>query len=86
MTAYGPDNPREWDPNHRTLSTRHAPHETSGLVRMHRAGHSGQQIMKLMKIKARELTKHFGAEIDAEQAAHAQGRQIYDALIKRSRT
>ncbi|AXH48840.1 hypothetical protein SEA_STEAMY_66 [Mycobacterium phage Steamy] len=82
MAKHCPDNPREWDPNHLTLSSPLAPHETSGLLRMHRAGHSGEQIMKTLKVRAADFTRQFSKALDAEQAAHDQGRPIYDAKIK----
>ncbi|UJD20906.1 hypothetical protein SEA_ZIMMER_68 [Mycobacterium phage Zimmer] len=82
MSPYSPNHPRDWDPNHPMLKSAHAPHETAGVLRMQRAGHSGADIMKTLKIKASVLTKQFSKAIDAEQAAHSRGQAIYDAVIK----
>ncbi|AOZ61308.1 hypothetical protein SEA_DARTHPHADER_68 [Mycobacterium phage DarthPhader] len=82
MDKHSPDNPRDWNPNHPMLKSAYAPHETAGVLRMQRAGHSGADIMKTLKIKASALTKQFSKAIDAEQAAHNRGQAIYDSVIK----
>lgn len=76
-----PDIPREWDPNHPTLTAADAPHETAGLMRIHRAGHPGADIMKAMKIKVMDLTKALNQAMDDEQEASRRGVAIHDEVI-----
>ncbi|AMS00968.1 hypothetical protein SEA_LOSER_72 [Mycobacterium phage Loser] len=71
----------DWDPNHRLLKSTNAPHETAAVLRMHRAGYKGADIMKLLKLRGTRLMSQMQRALDAEtRAAHA-GRPIHDAKI-----
>ncbi|QBJ01155.1 hypothetical protein PBI_ARISSANAE_70 [Mycobacterium phage Arissanae] len=76
-SEYGPDNPRLWDPNHPTLRSRGAPHETVGLLRFHRAGYSGQFLMRAFRVGAQSLAKVFEQGMEAENNAARQQRDIH---------
>ena len=78
---YGPDNPRDWDPNHPSLKSSLAPHETAGVLRMHRAGKKGAELMKLLRLRGTKLMNQMQKALDAELGAAKAGRDIYDALI-----
>lgn len=78
---YGPDNPRDWDANHPSLRDPRAPHETSGVLRMHRAGKSGADIMIALKLKGTALMRMMQRAMDDETAAERDGRQIHDAGV-----
>ncbi|AOT24989.1 hypothetical protein PBI_KALPINE_70 [Mycobacterium phage Kalpine] len=71
----------DWDPNHRLLKSTAAPHETAAVLRMHRAGFKGADIMKTFKLRGTRLMKQMQRALDEEsRAAHA-GRPIHDAVI-----
>ncbi|QFG08650.1 hypothetical protein PBI_VANISOA_70 [Mycobacterium phage Vanisoa] len=76
-TEWSPENPRPWDPNHPILQSRGAPYETPGLLRFHRAGYSGQFLMKAFRIGARSLAKAFENGMEAENNAARQRRDIH---------
>ena len=78
---FGPDNPRNWDPNDPMLKSSLAPHETGGVLRMHRAGKTGAELMKLLRLRGTKLMDQMQRAMDAESAAHRAGRPIHDALI-----
>lgn len=78
---YGPDNPRAWDPNHPTLKSKAAPHETAAVLRMHRAGYKGADIMKLFKLRGTKLMNQMQRALNDETVAAHQGRDIHDAKI-----
>ena len=82
---YGPDNHRDWDPNHPMLKSGAAPHETSGFMRIHRSGMKGNAIMKMFRVKASHLTKALSKAMEDENNAARQGRDIHDAVFGRSR-
>ncbi|ASJ79781.1 hypothetical protein KIY85_gp69 [Mycobacterium phage Heffalump] len=70
-----------WDPNHPLLRSPAAPHETAAVLRMHRAGYKGAQIMKILKLRGTRLMSQMQKALDDEtRAAHA-GRDIHDAKI-----
>lgn len=77
---FGPENPRDWDVSHPSLSSP-APHETSGVLRMHRSGKKGADIMVALKMRGTELMSSLQKAIDDETAAAKAGRPIHDALI-----
>lgn len=78
---YGPDSPREWDPNHPSLSAA-APHETAAVMRMSRAGRPGSEIMKTLRLRGTRLMSMLQKAMDDESRAFERGVPIYDALIK----
>jgi hypothetical protein len=81
MTSYSPSNPRDWDPNHPILQSTAAPHETAAILRMHRVGFKGADIMKMFKLRGTALMKQMQQALDDEtRAAHA-GRDIHDSKI-----
>lgn len=77
----GPDNPRDWNPNHPMLKSTGAPHETGGVLRMHRAGKTGAELMKLLRLRGTKLMNQMQKALDDEAEAHCAGRPIHDALI-----
>ncbi|AVR57050.1 hypothetical protein PBI_PUPPY_68 [Mycobacterium phage Puppy] len=74
----GPNNPRDWDPNHPQLKSPLAPHETGAVLRAHRAGFSGAWIAKNFKMSPNRIMKDLRTQMGDENTAHAQGRPIYD--------
>ncbi|QFG04643.1 hypothetical protein PBI_KEZIACHARLES14_69 [Mycobacterium phage Keziacharles14] len=76
-TTYSPENPRPWDPNHPLLKSGGAPHETNGVMRVHRAGFSGKFIMKVFKMGARSVSKSLEKAMEEEQIAARQRRDIH---------
>ncbi|AOT25424.1 helix-turn-helix DNA binding domain protein [Mycobacterium phage BabyRay] len=74
----GPNNPRDWDPNHPSLKSPLAPHETGAVLRAQRAGFSGQWITKNFGLRPSTLMTQMRKEMDYETKAHTQGRPIYD--------
>ncbi|QGJ88825.1 hypothetical protein SEA_YECEY3_74 [Mycobacterium phage Yecey3] len=74
---YGPENPRAWDPNHPLLQSRGAPHETAGVMRAHRAGYKGNELVKLLKMKPMTLTSALSKAMDDENTAARQSRDIF---------
>ena len=85
MTAedeYGPDSPRNWDPNAIELRSLEAPHETGGVLRMHRNGLKGAEIMKKLKLKGAALMSEMQDAMDAESDAKEVGVPIHDASIR----
>lgn len=73
----------EWepDPNDKALLSKAAPHETAGLMRIHRTGRPAQEIAKMFKLRGHRLVAALKNTLDEEQAAYEQGRPIYDALM-----
>ncbi|QBJ04874.1 hypothetical protein SEA_ELEPHANTOON_73 [Mycobacterium phage Elephantoon] len=76
-TEWSPENPRPWDPNHPMLKSRGAPYETPAFMRFHRAGWSGQFIMKAFRVGARTLSKSLERAMEEENTAARQGRDIH---------
>ncbi|QGJ88375.1 hypothetical protein SEA_DREAMTEAM1_67 [Mycobacterium phage DreamTeam1] len=74
---FGPDNPRPWDPNHPLLRSRGAPHETNGVMRVHRAGYTGNELLKLLKMKPMAVSKALSRSMDEEGTAAKQNRDIF---------
>lgn len=83
MTAHNTDNPRDWDPNHPSLKSPLAPHESAAVLRMHRAGMTGVDMMKILKCRGGRLTKMFQRGLDVEGIAAMRGVPIYDSLIEK---
>lgn len=75
---YGPDNPRDWDPNHRTLKSPYAPHETGAVLRCVQAGNVGQKLFNIFKrtMTAEGLMKSLNKDQDGETQARDQQREI----------
>jgi len=74
----------EWEINDKTsklLKSNHAPHETGGALRTHRAGWPGEAIAKELKTRPFKLLEILRRDKDAEDRALTAGRDIYDALI-----
>lgn len=81
--GYGPDNPRNWDPNHPQLRSPLAPHETSAVMRAQRAGYRGTELVKLMRMPALKVVRALEKALDEEGAATRQSRPIHDSLIEK---
>ncbi|UJD21169.1 hypothetical protein SEA_SORORFAGO_72 [Mycobacterium phage SororFago] len=80
---HGPDNPRAWDPNHPLLKSTGAPHETNGVMRAHRAGRTGKELVQILKLKPLALSKALSRAMDEENEAAKRGRDIHDAVFNR---
>ncbi|QJD52196.1 hypothetical protein PBI_JF4_65 [Mycobacterium phage JF4] len=74
----GPNNPGDWDPNHPSLQSPLAPHETGAVLRAHRAGFSGAWIAKNYGMRPPAVMAAMRSQMDDETKAHTQGRPIYD--------
>lgn len=81
---YGPDSPRDWNPNATELRSPEAPHETGGVLRMHRNGMKGSEIMKTLRLKGTALMVQMSDDLDAESDAKEVGVDIHDAVIRRA--
>lgn len=81
---YSPENPRNWNPNHPTLMSPYAPHETGAVLRAQRGGRRGTALAELFKpMPLTRLMKQLEREVEAENSAHRSGRVIYDGSVKR---
>lgn len=80
--ASDPDNPRDWDVASPLLKSPMAPHETACVLRMKRAGYSGSDIMKLLKLRGQPMMGELKKALDEEFKAAKHGRIIHDAPIK----
>lgn len=80
---YGPDNPRDWDPNHPMLRSPRAPHETAGVLRAQRAGYTGKELMNMFRLRGTALMRSLQNAMDAESQAYAVQLPIHDARAKR---
>ncbi|EHB47627.1 hypothetical protein MycrhDRAFT_5753 [Mycolicibacterium rhodesiae JS60] len=79
---YNPDNPRPWDPNHVSLRSSIAPHESGGVLRVPRTGRRGAALLKVFpSIPATRLMKQLQKDVDDEASAGRAHRPIHDALI-----
>lgn len=78
---YGPDNPRDWDPNHRSLNSPFTPHESAAILRMYRAGVEKSKIMKLLKLRGTQMMKAMERAMDCEGIASRSGVPIHDAKV-----
>ena len=76
-----PESPRDWDPNHQSLKSQYAPHETAGVLRMQRAGYPSKEIAKILGLKGLDLMNTLQTAIDAEAIASRRGVQIHDAMV-----
>lgn len=81
IAEYGPDNPRDWNPNHPSLTATDAPHETAAVMRIHRTGRPASEMMKLLKLRGAALTSQMQKAIDDEVRAARAGRPIFDSLF-----
>ncbi|AMQ66905.1 hypothetical protein PBI_MCFLY_71 [Mycobacterium phage McFly] len=71
----------DWNPNDPILKSPYAPHETGGVLRIHRSGYKGAQVMKILKLRGTKVHHQMQKALDAETRATTQGRAIYDAAI-----
>lgn len=83
---YGPDNPRDWDPNHRTLKSAYAPHETAAVLRCIQAGNTGQKLFKIFKrsYKGSALMTAIQNALDQETRARDMGLEICNGSTAKS--
>jgi hypothetical protein len=79
IAEYGPDNPRDWFPDHPGLTATDAPHETAGVLRIRRTGRPGSEIMKLLKLRGTALMNQMQKAMDDENRAARAGRPIFDS-------
>lgn len=59
----------------------HAPHEVSGVLRMHRAGHDGNSIRKHLHIEPSKLSYQLAVSLGKENDAAVRGVPIHDSPI-----
>lgn len=81
--TFSPETPRRWDPDHIMLKSPIAPHEVGWVLRLHRAGWPGEQIVKEFRLKGSQLASKFRLACEEEIIAKKQQRPIHDAFIKR---
>lgn len=82
MAEYGPDNPRDWNPNHPMLTSPYAPHETAAVLRFQRSGLRGTALMKACRLKGTQLMKKLEQALADEKRAEQGCRPIHDARVK----
>lgn len=73
----------EFATDHPSLVAKDAPHETRGVLRMHRAGWTGAMMCKAFGIAQPNLTSQLRDGLDEEGSAAAAKRPIYDARVPR---
>ena len=83
MTMYGPDNPRPWDPNHPSLHSPMAPHETRATLRLKEAGWNGDKMREVLKMRGTKLINSLKRGMDEETEAHAAGRLIVGGTVEK---
>lgn len=83
IEEYGPDNPRDWESGHESLTDPAAPYETPGLLRMHRSGYGGSELVKMLKVRATQLIKDMERGLAEENAAHKRKIPVHDEIIKK---
>lgn len=71
----------EFSTDHPSLLAKDAPHETRGILRMHRAGWTGSRMCELLGMAQRSLTSQIKDALDEEGSAAAAKRPIYDARV-----
>lgn len=81
-TTFDIDNPRNWDPDHPSLKSPLAPHETAAVLRFHRTGRPGAEIRKLLKLKTLALMTMMREAMEQESKAFEDDRPIHDGLIR----
>lgn len=83
IQGFGPDNPRPWDPNHPSLKSHLAPHETRATLRLKQAGWPGGEMHRVLKMTATKLIGSLREGMDEESNARASGRQIVGGTVDR---
>ena len=78
---YGPENPRDWSAGDPSLLDPKAPHETAGVLRAHRSGKPGAELMVLLRLKGTRLMQLMQKALDDETAAEKSKRAIHDAGV-----
>lgn len=76
--------PINWEINDQTyklLMSEHAPHETAGVLRIHRAGMPGAVIAKTFKYRGILLMRAMQKALNQEGEASRRRLPIHDALI-----
>lgn len=77
---------RNWKPNDEAerlkLGSMDAPYEVCAELRMMRAGHPGDAIRRILKMRAPKLINTLNREMTREQYAHARGQVVYDSPIR----
>lgn len=68
-------------PGHPALRSQLAPHETAGILRVHRAGTPGGKLAVLFKLPGVLLMRALQSALDQEGVAHQSGREIHDDTL-----
>lgn len=79
--AFGPDNPRPWDPGHVSLRSPTAPHETRATLRLKQNGWDGDDIREVLLMKGSEVIRSLREGMEEEGIAHAAGRAIVGGTV-----
>ncbi|WP_280350392.1 hypothetical protein [Nocardia abscessus] len=75
----GPD----WNPNDPLLKSTDAPHETAGILRIHRSGVRGQALMNLFpRYAGTALMRQIQRGLDQEGDAYKRRLPIHDATVQ----
>lgn len=82
IEEHGPDNPRDWNPNHPLLKSRYAPHESGAVIRAHRAGFSGLWICQTFRMTPPALMGQMRKELTDENDAARKGVSIYAGRVR----
>lgn len=69
------------DRSEREILTQPGPHETAGVLRMHRAGMPGPLIAKTLGMSSRQLVDEIRLALEDELEATRKGLPIHDAKI-----
>lgn len=71
----------EFSTDHPSLLAKDSPHETRGILRMHRAGWTGARMSEILGIAQQSLKLQIKDALDEEGCAAAAKRPIYDARV-----
>jgi Phage protein Gp68 len=87
LNAFKPKQPeREWSTSDPSLHDGRGAHETSAVLRMHRAGWTGVQMAKLLGIMCGPpLTALIKRALDQETDATRKGLPIYDSRVSKGK-
>ncbi|BBC53863.1 putative helix-turn-helix DNA binding protein [Mycobacterium phage PP] len=78
----GPEwEPGKFDPNHRLLTSNNAPHETGGVMRVHRTGRPALVMSGKLKMPLGEIQQQLYRDMHGETRARELGLPVYDSQM-----
>jgi len=77
-----PREKKDWTADDPILKSPHAPHEVPAVLRLHKAGWPGGEIMQALDVRASKLVASLAEATNEEKRAAQANRPIHDALVK----